>query len=301
MAHAVQTIRCEVRIDSICDSTFHNGEFTPRATEPEGVYETQYTPKRPHDFRGKALREACRIPCTTHRTPHTVHRTPYTVYHTPYTAHHTPYDVHRIPYTVHRTPYTVNRPPQHAHHAPYTVHRIPCTAHRTLSTAHRASYTVRHIPYTTHPTLYTAHRKRTPCTLHRTAYNAHRSPYTVQHAPRTAHRTPCTAHRTLSTIDTVYGVGRAACKLSGALAHTICNVRSCPKSVRTFGIQNLLHVFERLNAIFDHSCSANARISALAIEPQLTRRTVHCATRSAHRIPCTAHRTPFTRGVCCMV
>ena len=102
--------------------------------------------KRPHDFCGKALREACRIPCTTHRTPHTVHRTPYTVYRTPYTVHHTPYDVHRIPYTVHRTPYTVNRPPQNAHHAPYTVHRIPCTAHRTPFTVHRASYTVRHIP-----------------------------------------------------------------------------------------------------------------------------------------------------------
>ena len=111
-------------------------------------------------------------------------------------------------------------------------------------------------------------------------------------------------HRTSHTVHnwyTVYGAGRAACKLSGALAQTICNVRSCPKSVRTFSIQNLLHVFERLNAIFDHSCSAYVRISALAIEPQLTRRTVHRATRSADRISCTAHRTPHTIHKRCML
>ena len=186
--------------------------------------------------------------------------------------------MHRTPYTVYRAPRTAHRPPCTVHRTPFAIYRTPLTVHRIPRTANEylAPYTVQRITRTAH---------LTPYNMHRALHTVHRAPH-IAHCPELVYRVRCRG---------------AACKLSGALAHTICNVRSCPKSVRTFSIQNLLHVFERLNAIFDHSCSAYVRISALAIEPQFTRHTVHRATRSADRISCTAHRTQPTIHKRCML
>ena len=140
----LQTICCDVGIDSICDLTFHIGDS--RRARPSQNAHTKRNARRSVRTNFAAERFVKRA---VSRAPRTVQRTPCNAHRTPCTAHLRPYIIYRTP-----TPYTVYGAPQAVHCTPCAAQSTPCTVHRTPYTLHRAPHTVhgavQRLPYNVH-------------------------------------------------------------------------------------------------------------------------------------------------------